>query len=94
MGLSAAVRDGATAVLDRFCAARSSDDTRLEHRVRGNTITLVERRPPCQPGSDAEWSAADIAQLRYDDASARWSLFWSDAGSATTASGRSRTSRR
>jgi hypothetical protein len=66
MALPTSVCDGAVAVLERYCSARASDDRRLEHRERGDAITLVERRPRCQPGADAEWSSLDVAQFRYD----------------------------
>jgi hypothetical protein len=45
--------------------------------VRGDAITLVERRPPWQPGPGAQWSALNVAQLRYDSAS--WTLYWGRA---------------
>jgi hypothetical protein len=76
MALPDPVRDGAVAILERYCGARASDARRLEHRERGDSITLVERRPPWQPGPDAGWSSLDVAQLRYDAGSEHWSLFW------------------
>jgi hypothetical protein len=76
MALPASVRDEAVAILERYCSARASDARRIEHRERGDAITLVERRPPWQPGTDAAWSSIDVAQLRYDAGSAHWSLFW------------------
>jgi hypothetical protein len=45
--------------------------------VRGDAITLVERRPPWQPGPDAEWSALEVARLRYDGRA--WTLDWKRA---------------
>jgi hypothetical protein len=79
MALPASVRDGATAILEHYCGARTSDARRLEHPERGDAITLVERRPPWQPGADAEWSSLEVAQLRYDARSTTWSLFWQRA---------------
>jgi hypothetical protein len=76
MPLPAAVRDEAIARVSRFCSARSTADTAVKHRIRGNAITLVERRVPWQPGPDAEWSALDVAQLRYEPASQTWTLYW------------------
>jgi hypothetical protein len=76
MALPADIRDAAIAQVERFCAARSTADTAVKHRIRGNAITLVERRVPWRPGPDAEWSALDIAQLRYDAASGTWTLHW------------------
>ena len=74
MPLSPEIRDAATREIERFCAERSSEDYRLEHTVRGDAITLIDRRPPWQPGPDAEWSTLDVAQLRYDGRS--WTLYW------------------
>jgi hypothetical protein len=74
MPLPADIRDAAIAQVERFCSARSTADAAVKHRVRGNAITLVERRVPWRP--DAEWSALDIAQLRFDAASHTWTLHW------------------
>jgi hypothetical protein len=49
---------------------------RVECKIRGGAITLVERRAPWQPAPAAEWSAVDIAQLRYDERSRSWGLYW------------------
>lgn len=57
---------------------------RLEQRVRGNAITIVERRPPWREDFGPEWSSTKVAQLRYDrglwtlycaDGSGRWWLY-------------------
>ena len=53
-----------------FCEQRSTDDYRIEHAVRGASITIVERRPPWNPAFGSEWSSLKVAQLRYDDAPA------------------------
>ena len=29
-----------------YCDDRSTDDYRIEHEVRGSSITILERRPP------------------------------------------------
>jgi hypothetical protein len=59
-----------------YCEARSSpDDYRIEHSVRGSSITIVERRPPWNPAYGSEWSSMKIAQLRYDGDTHRWTLY-------------------
>jgi hypothetical protein len=68
------VRHAAAGEIGRFCASRSGEDYRLEHSIRGDAITIVERRPPWQPGPDAEWSTLDVAQLRHDGRF--WMLYW------------------
>src|SRR4051794_27464267 len=55
-----------------FCEQRSSDGYRIEHTVRGASITLVERRPPWNPDFGTQWTSLKIAQLRYDDETGRW----------------------
>jgi len=54
---------------------------RIEHSVRGNAITIVERRPPWREELGPEWSSTKVAQPRYDgvnltlycsDSSGRW----------------------
>jgi hypothetical protein len=70
MALPADVRDAAVAQVERFCEARVPEDmrseVRLEHRVRGNAITIVERRPPWREDVGPEWSSTTVAQLRFD----------------------------
>lgn len=68
-------------LIRRFCADRVPEDqrdqTRIEADERGRSVTIVERRAPWHPDDD-EWTATQVAQLRHDPASGRWSLFWSD----------------
>ena len=52
---------------------------RLEHRVRGASVTLVERRVPWKAPDTPygeEWTTQPLAQLRYDGE--RWRLWWAD----------------
>jgi Protein of unknown function (DUF3024) len=89
MPMQAAVRDDAVRHLSLFCENRSAEDARLEHSVRGNSITLVERRPPWSELVGPGWTSMKIAQLRYDSRSRMWSLYAADRGehgSATTTS--------
>ncbi len=58
-----------------YCERRSTDDYRIEHEVRGSSITIVERRPPWNPNFGTEWSSMKIAQLRYDERTRRWALY-------------------
>jgi len=59
-----------------YCEARSSPgDYRIEHSVRGSSITIVERRPPWNPAYGSEWSSMKIAQLRHDGDTRRWTLY-------------------
>jgi hypothetical protein len=69
--------------LERFCESRVPehvrDEVRLEFIVRGNSITLVERRAPWHPDYGTEWSSLKIAQLRYDADARVWSLYCRDS---------------
>ena len=69
----------------RWCQQRIptslEDEIQVEHRVRGRTVTIVERRPPCSPALGPEWTTMPIAQLRYappPPAGGRWRLYWAD----------------
>ena len=46
------------------------DQVRVEHRVRGRTVTIVERRPPWSPAPGQEWTDLPQARMKYDDAPA------------------------
>ena len=74
------VRKAALRQVDAFCDSRipafARDEIQLEFSVRGNTITIVERRPPWRADFGPDWSSQKIAQLRYDSDTALWSLYW------------------
>lgn len=78
MAIPAPVRDDAIRLTELFCENRSSDGIRLEHAIRGSSITLVERRPPWSELAGPQWSSMKIAQLRYDERSRTWSLYACD----------------
>lgn len=77
------VRLAAIREVERFCERRvpaiARDQVRLEFLVRGNSITIVERRAPWRPEYGPEWSSLEIAQLRYDPAVDGWSLHSRDS---------------
>lgn len=52
------------------------DKIRIEHEFRGNSVTIVERRPPWREDFGPEWSRLTVAQLRYEVE--KWALYWSD----------------
>ena len=47
--------------------------------VRGNSVTIVECRPPWD--GDGDGTRQKIAQLRHDPAARTWSLYWADSNS-------------
>jgi hypothetical protein len=67
--------EAAVAQVAAYCEQRSTDDYRIEHTVRGSSITIVERRPPWNPDFGSEWSSLKVAQLRYDERTRRWRLY-------------------
>lgn len=62
----------ARAAFLRTSLTRSGSSTRFE----GNSVTIVERRPPWREDYGPEWSRLTVAQLRYEDE--KWALYWSD----------------
>lgn len=77
------VRKAAVKQVEAFCEERIPpdlrDQMRLEVGVRGNAITIVERRPPWRPDYGPEWTSMEIAQLRYDPEAGTWSLHYRDS---------------
>lgn len=73
----------ALAAVEVLCESRVPEQHRHEIRLgctrRGHTITILERRAPWNPeliGPD--WTSLEIAQLRFDQSSGRWSLYCRD----------------
>jgi len=77
------VRKGADRDVGRYCEERVPshlrDRIRMEYEIRGNSVTIVERRPPWSPELPPEWSTLPVAQLRYEDD--KWAIYWSDRNS-------------
>lgn len=71
--------EAADAHVRAYCEQRSTDDYRIEHELRGSSITILERRPPWNPAYGSEWSSLKVAQLRYDDRAGRWRLYSHDS---------------
>lgn len=82
MALPELVRRNAEAKVGAFCERRVPehirDQVRLELTVRGNAITIVERRPPWRAEFGPEWSSMKIARLRFDAGTRTWTLWWAD----------------
>lgn len=64
----------------RYCEnrvpAHVRDKIKMEYEIRGNSVTIVERRPPWREDFGPEWSRLTVAQLRYENEG--WTLYWSD----------------
>lgn len=67
--------------IDRWCERRvpehARSQVRVENKRRGRSVTVVERRAPWDPDSDAAWSEQRVAQLRYGT-DGKWLLFRPD----------------
>lgn len=67
------------AAIRRFCRQATPHpldrEVLVEMTVRGNFVTIWERRPPSDDTSD-EWTRMHAAQMRYNPADATWSLYW------------------
>lgn len=77
------VRKNVERTVGRYCEdrvpAHIRDKIRVEYEVRGNSVTIAERRPPWREDIGTEWSRLTVAQLRYEDG--KWALYWSDRNS-------------
>jgi hypothetical protein len=76
-------RETALAAADVFCESRvleeHRDEIRLECSRGGNSITIIERRPPWNPELiGLDWTTMKVAQLRYDTSSKEWTLYCCD----------------
>jgi hypothetical protein len=71
--------------IKRYCDTRvpveHRDQIRIEHRVRGATVTIVECRPPWREDFGPEWSENPQARMKYDAAQGAWTLYWFDRNS-------------
>jgi hypothetical protein len=83
MPLPLDARDSALRQVEQFCRERVPEESlaqlRLEHALRGNSITLIERRPPWSELVGPERSSMKIAQLRYAPKARVWSLYTCDS---------------
>ncbi|MEW5744400.1 MAG: DUF3024 domain-containing protein [Nitrospirota bacterium] len=82
MALPALVRVIAEKKVSRFCERRvpkqARHHVRLLYLFRGSTVTIVERRAPWHAGMK-EWPSMPIAQIRYNEKTGRWRLYYADA---------------
>ena len=82
MAIPEIVRRGALQKVEAYCErkvpAHARHEVRAEATVSGDAITIFERRAPWSADGGLDWSRRKVAQLRYDQAAARWSLWWAD----------------
>jgi hypothetical protein len=56
--------------------AHLRDEIRINHKVRGNYITIYEHRPLFM--GQGEWTSMAVAQFRYAPETQRWTLYCAD----------------
>jgi hypothetical protein len=80
MALPILQRQLAEKLLRSFCDKRVPmqyrTEARLDFKVRGNSVTLVESRPGIFVADP--WLDMSIAQFRYDESQSTWTLYWAD----------------
>ncbi len=69
----------------RFCDKQVPPElrnqVRVEHRVRGRTVTIVEHRPLWDATPGTEWIDIPQARMKYDEQTQGWTLYWFDRNS-------------
>ena len=63
-------------LIERRIPPRVRDQIRMSVEVRGNNVTLFEHRPVWRMPD--EWTNGKTAQFRYNPATDRWTLYWSN----------------
>lgn len=83
ISLPADIRARAEAHVQLFCQNQVSDELRdqlrVGHRLIGNKLTLLECRPPWNPAMGTDWTSIEVAQLRFEQSSGEWTLYWKRA---------------
>ncbi len=68
----------------KYCESRVpkrlQNELRVEFGVRGKSVTIFDCRPPWHPNLPG-WSRQPIAQLRYQETTKLWTLYWADRNS-------------
>jgi hypothetical protein len=69
MALPELVRASALSMLNAYCERRAPehlrDEVQVEARIRGDKITIVERRAPWRPDFGPEWTESKVAQIEF-----------------------------
>ena len=64
-----------------FCKKRVPlhvlEEVNLSYKIRGSSITIFENRAPWRPDIK-EWTSMAVAQIRYDNATGKWTLYCAD----------------
>jgi hypothetical protein len=73
-----AVAEELRARLSEWCAeclpAEERERRRIGYTTVGDTVTILDRRPPAVPELGAVWSSTPLARLRPEERTGRWVL--------------------
>lgn len=73
------MKEAAIAQVAAYCATRVpadlDDEIQVEYELRGNTITLYERRPPWREDVGSEWTSMRICVFEWDHDRHKWTLY-------------------
>lgn len=82
MGLPAEVKNAAISQVTTYCAtkvpAEHDDKIRIEYKLRGNTLTIYECRPPWREDFGPEWTSRRVCVFEWDRAARGWRLYAMD----------------
>jgi hypothetical protein len=82
MARAPVISESDRALLRRLCVPTEHlDEIRIEHDVRGRSVSILECRSPWGPEYGPDWSRRPVAQLRYDPGAHLWTLYWADRDS-------------
>jgi hypothetical protein len=67
----------------QYVPEHARDQVQVSYRVRGRSVTIVERRPPWRADMGPEWTTRPVAQLRWTSPTesgeeGAWRLYWAD----------------
>jgi Protein of unknown function (DUF3024) len=78
MALPTEVKDDAIALVTTYCATKipseHDSEIRIEYRVRGNTITIYECRPPWREDLGPDWTSLRVCTFQWDPKTRLWTL--------------------
>ena len=79
MPLPAMVKAMVEKKVGEFCEKRVPKHVRHEvtvsYKIRGSGVIIYENRAPWSKLAGDKWTSMEIAQLRYDEKSGKWTLY-------------------
>jgi len=85
MTLAPSERRDIETLMAAYCGRRVPEHLRnqvnIGFRIRGEAVTLLERRPPLRATGRKEWTETLVAQFRRDSDTELWRLYCADRNS-------------